>query len=147
MSSATKTDIVQKALLLSSSGKMLLLRRSETDKRRPLQWDLPGGLLEKDEALETGVKREIKEEAGIEADIKAIIFAKTEVSVWEQNGVPQKCNTVRLYYVAEAPNETVTLSHEHDDFCWVSLEEALELLEYPRHKAVLEHILQNGIEL
>lgn len=143
----TKTEVIQKAILLSPSGKMLLLKRSGTDKRRPLQWDLPGGLLENAEALETGVKREIAEEAGIEAQIKGIIYTKTEISEWEEGGVPQKSNTIRVYYVASAPEETVTISHEHCDFSWVSFEEALNLLEYPRHKAVLEHILQNSLEL
>lgn len=142
-----KTEVVQKAIVLSQERKMLLLRRSETDVRRPLQWDLPGGLLEDDEQLEDGVKREINEESGLTVDVAGIIYTKTEVAKWIENNVARSCNTVRIYYLARATSDQVELSFEHSEFCWVSLEEAFKLLEYPRHKVVLQHILDNSLEL
>ncbi len=142
-----KTEVVQKAVLISPKGKMLLLRRSASDERRPKQWDLVGGLLEEGESYETGIKREILEESGLEAKSRSLVFAKTEASEWQQDGLKKSASTIRLYYVARVAETKVTLSFEHDDFLWASIEEALNLLEYPRHKAVLQYIIDNSIEL
>ena len=60
-----KTRIVQKAVVLNDAGEVLMLRRSKTDTRRPMQWDLPGGLREENEELLAGVEREITEETGL----------------------------------------------------------------------------------
>lgn len=124
---------------------MLLLRRSETDIRRPLQWDFPGGLLDDGETLEGGVVREIKEETNLDVDNVALIFGKTEVSDWTDEGGAHEVNTIRLYYTAKADSTDVKLSFEHSEFIWLELEKALEQLEYHRHKEVLKYILNNHI--
>jgi len=55
-------------LVFNKEGKILLMLRSELDKDEANCWDPPGGGLEKDEDIENGFLRELKEEAGILAE-------------------------------------------------------------------------------
>lgn len=143
-----KTDIVQKSLLFNSGGNILLLRRSDTDIRRPLQWDFPGGVLDPGETLEEGARREIKEESGIDVGTVSLFFARTEGAEWvTEKGDSSQRNVVRLYYAAHTDDDAVTISHEHSEYCWATFEQALKLLEYPRHKEVIKWVIDNKLEL
>lgn len=51
-------------LLTNSRGEYLLVERAINPKKG--FWDLPGGFLEDNENIETGARRELKEELGIE---------------------------------------------------------------------------------
>jgi 8-oxo-dGTP pyrophosphatase MutT (NUDIX family) len=146
--SELKTDIVLKTLVINSDGKLLLLRRSNTDTRRPLQWDLPGGKMDEGETLEQGAVREVKEEAGIHiTDQPMVVFSKAEVASWyDQNGHHGR-NVVRIYFAAHVDSSKVTLSYEHDQFVWVTLKDALDKIEYDRHKEVIQYILDNDLAL
>lgn len=141
-----KTDIVQKAVVFNAVGKMLALRRSKTDVRRPLQWDLPGGLLDPGESFVEGVTREIKEETGVEINEPKLVFSKTQVREWlEAAGVTHTNNCVFLFYVARAKTDQVSLSYEHSEYKWFTLEEALDEFEYPLHKELIEHVKKHKL--
>ncbi len=138
------TDIIEKAIILKGEGKMLLLRRSKTDTRRPLQWDLPGGLCEEGETLEEGVLREIVEETGLKVTGLRPIYTKSEIREWKTN----KKNAVFIFYKAYVVSDKeVVVSDEHDEFRWLSLKDALELLDYYLHKDLLNYILDNKLAL
>jgi 8-oxo-dGTP pyrophosphatase MutT (NUDIX family) len=143
-----KTDIVLKTLVINSEGKLLLLRRSETDTRRPLQWDLPGGMMDDGESLEHGAVREVKEESGIEiTDQPSVVFSKAEVASWDDQNGHHGRNVIRIYFVAHVGSPEITLSYEHDNYEWVSFEEALNHIVYDRHKEVIQYISDNKIDL
>ena len=143
-----KTDIVLKTFVLNSEGKILLLRRSESDTRRPLQWDLPGGMMDDGETLEQGAVREVKEESGAEiTEQPRVIFSKAEVASWDDQNGHHGRNVIRIYFIAHVESPEVTLSYEHDKFEWVTFEEALNYIVYDRHKEVVQYILDNKIEL
>ncbi len=55
-------------VLVVKDGKLLLGRRKNTSGEG--DWGLPGGHLEKDEKMEDGARRELREETGLEADLK-----------------------------------------------------------------------------
>jgi ADP-ribose pyrophosphatase YjhB (NUDIX family) len=54
------------AVIVDDAGRVLLIRRGG----EPLKghWSLPGGLLELGESLTNGVKREVREETGLEVE-------------------------------------------------------------------------------
>lgn len=126
---------------------MLLLRRSDSDNRRPLQWDFPGGVLDEGETLEQGTLREILEESGLVAESPKVIFAKAEVSRWSKEGQAREANVVRVYYTAKCDSSDVSLSYEHSEFAWVDMNQAIEMLEYPRHKEVVRYLVENKVDL
>ncbi len=54
--------------LIENNNQILCAQRSE-NMSLPLKWEFPGGKLEKDETLEDCLKREIKEELGLNVKI------------------------------------------------------------------------------
>jgi 8-oxo-dGTP pyrophosphatase MutT (NUDIX family) len=140
-----RSIVVQKAVITTKTGKILLLRRSKSDVRRPLQWDLPGGLLEKGEELITSIKRETKEEAGLEIEDMKLVFAKTEVRTWKDHEGDYTDSVTFLFYHAETTDDTIALSYEHDQFQWVSPEQVVEQFEYDLHKQAMTYILANNL--
>ncbi|CAN5332257.1 NUDIX domain-containing protein [soil metagenome] len=129
------TKVVAKAILQAPDGNILLLRRSATDTRRPLEWDLPGGNVEDEEDYHAACVREIDEETGIIMDSKELHLAYTTTEYFEEHG-----NVCWLFFVAQTDKTEIALSAEHDQSMWVSLDEAIKAIEYPRQKVALQHI-------
>lgn len=114
-------EIVSKVIVWNEDDKLLVLRRSKTDPRRPLTWDFPGGVVEPNEDPRTAARRETSEESGIEVqDLLAV-----DVVSASGNGY------LTIIFEAKAPNQTVTLSWEHDKYTWVTAAE-LEELDIPQ---------------
>lgn len=139
------TRIIAKAVIFLPNGEALALRRSRTDVRRPLQWDLPGGYCDQGEEPDQAVVREIQEEAGLNVSSVKLRFATTEVRKWVNNDGEKTENVVFLFYVGQTNNKSVKLSHEHSEFKWMGLATAIEEFEYPLHKRVLKHLLDNKL--
>ncbi len=140
-----RTKVVQKAVVLGSDGKVLILRRSQTDTRRPLQWDLPGGVREDGEELIAGVVREITEETGLSVTQPEPIYARSEVREWEDKDGGHKDNVLFIFYIAETNGTDIALSFEHDQYDWVTLDEAIDRQEYYLQKELLEYIRDNQL--
>jgi 8-oxo-dGTP diphosphatase len=56
------------AALIEREGCLLICRRKATDPH-PLKWEFPGGKAEPEESLSGALRRELREELGIEAEI------------------------------------------------------------------------------
>lgn len=141
-------DLVAKGLVSDGAGNILLLKRSNSDSRRPNQWDLPGGHVDEGEEPSQAVIREIKEESGLDATLQHLLYAKTELVKWEENDSKEVASNVTWQYFSCVANQKeVTLSHEHSDYCWVSLTEAMRIVEYHRHQEVLKHVVDNQLEI
>lgn len=138
-----KTDIIQKAIVLNEADEMLILRRSETDERRPLQWDLPGGMLEDGEEMIYGVEREIAEESGLSVSGTRVIFSNSIPKVWATG----QANIVRIYYGAHTKTTAVTLSTEHSEYRWLSIQDAINCIEYNLHRELLQYVIDNKLVL
>jgi ADP-ribose pyrophosphatase YjhB (NUDIX family) len=91
-------------------GRMLLMKRA----RPPLTYAPPGGHLEIHEDPIEGIRREMREETGLEITILGVAGA------WFgsiDNGRPP---LLGIDYFAETKSNAVTLSDEHVNFVWVS---------------------------
>ncbi|RCK75317.1 MAG: Nudix hydrolase family protein [Candidatus Ozemobacter sibiricus] len=58
--------------LLHRDGELLLVRQRSLRSGRPF-WTLPGGLVEPDETLAEAVRRELREETGLDADPLGVV--------------------------------------------------------------------------
>lgn len=67
-----KTLVVTAGLIRGPKG-LLLAKRSKGDYKG--HWEFPGGKLEEDESPEECLKRELKEELGIEVQVEGIVDA------------------------------------------------------------------------
>ena len=121
-----KIGVSQKAIILNEDGKILAIRRSNTAPTRPLYWDLPGGILEEGEDKVEAIKREIKEETGLEVESISVISEGT----WHE----EDYSWTTTCYLAKPKTTNITLSYEHDEYKWVTKEEFKELKALPLHK-------------
>lgn len=115
-----KLQVGVKALIENSEGKYLFMRRSQTFERETeAHWDIPGGRIEPEEALSEGLGREISEETGLQLQGTPTLLAAQDIFVSSAD-----LHVVRLTYVAHATGE-LSLSDEHQEHTWMSIEQAL----------------------
>ena len=96
------------------ADEILIVQRSNND-TNPLKWEFPGGSVEEEGAEETA-RRELYEETGLEGEI----IEKSAEKEFTLNGRDFKFH-VFLTHVEE---KEVALSHEHEEYQWIKLEEA-----------------------
>lgn len=131
------TRVVAKVVLLAPDGETLLLRRSASDTRRPLEWDLAGGSVDDGEDFVAAAVRETEEEAGITIDPTTVHLSYTMAAETE------KGNVCWLFFVCPLDQKPpVTISHEHDQYQWLPFAEAVKSINYKRQQLALAHIQQ-----
>ena len=131
MTDTLRHEIVITAIIVKD-GKYLITRRSPSKKRFPSMWTVPGGRLETSDyihlpketehywynVLEKVLRREVKEEVGLEIDN---IDYVTSLATVHQDGAP----SLVISCMADYMGGEVTLQEEEtDQHAWVSLEEA-----------------------
>lgn len=62
------------ALILSDGGRRVLVQQRPSGKHRALLWEFPGGKVEGDESDERALRREAREELGVELEVGAERF-------------------------------------------------------------------------
>ena len=129
-----KYFVAAKAVVLDEEGRMLTLLRGQTAPANPLHWDLPGGIVEYGEDLETCVVRETQEEAAIAIDSLRVFHA-----VARMNSIGEFWTTI--FYAARAASLDVRISWEHDEFRWIVPEEFLDLKISARQREAVQLLL------
>ena len=138
--------LFQKTVVRHIDGTYLILRRSGTDTHKPFEWDLPGGMLDRGEALESGAMREIVEEVGDGLAIVKFLPRFTENTMTEIKG--EKYNYLKIIYVAQATRKDVVLSYEHDLFEWVDAPEFIKrFASQPRYHKAVRYIIDNKLDV
>lgn len=97
------------ALVRNRSGETLILKRGD-------KWTLPGGRLENDQSPAEGLKREIREETGLED-----ILVKDVLDV----GLSESGETFLVTFECESNKVSeIQLSPEHSEYAWITKENA-----------------------
>ena len=112
------------ALIKNLNGdKFLILKRSENEIAYPSKWSFTGGKLEKGENILQTLKREIKEEVGLDIeDYKEYLKDYTFIR-------PDGHNVIGFAFLVKAKNENVLLGEDFQDFKWVKPDE-LKVYDY-----------------
>ena len=99
-------------------------------------WDYVKGHIEKGETLEDTVRREAKEETGID-DLKFIEgFKEWFKYFFKHEG--KNIFKIVTFLLAETKTKDIKLSFEHLDYKWLPYEEALKQLTFDNARKVLE---------
>ncbi len=99
-------------------------------------WDLPKGHIEDGEKEIDTVRREVKEETGIE-DLKFVEGFKEEIKYFFNFQHKIISKTV-VFYLAETETKDVEISFEHIDYEWLLYEKAIKQLTFENAKQVLK---------
>lgn len=99
-------------------------------------WDFPKGHIERGEKEIETVKREVKEETGLE-DIKFVEGFKEWVKYFFRFQGKTVFKIV-TFYLVETKNKNVKISFEHIGYTWLPYEEALNQLKFKNAKRILK---------
>jgi ADP-ribose pyrophosphatase YjhB (NUDIX family) len=95
-------------------NKVLLLKRNEEPFKG--MWDFVGGYMQADELPEEALRREIKEELGVDATL-TYIKPMYGSAVWKDEAYP----ILSHFYLVELIGD-ITLNDENSDYCWMPLD-------------------------
>jgi len=106
--------IAVKSFIVVKESKVLLIKRRPNDVHKPSQWEIPGGRLDIGEDPFEGLKRETREETGLDIEIE------TPVDVHHFTRDDGQVITM-IIFLCRPLNQEVKLSEEHTDYKWVDL--------------------------
>lgn len=98
---------VAKVVIVNKNREVLFLLRGATAPNRPLTWDLPGGIIEKNETDLQAAIREAYEETKIKLTKPHEIM--THKMLWGNKWI---------YFYRQLESAKVELSWEHDKYVW-----------------------------
>lgn len=120
----------------SSSEFLLLMNRRG-------YWGFPQGHKERGESEVQTLIREVREETGLkDIEIQSYI-GEIRYSYFKGNGMKSE-KEVRFYF-ATTPTKQVKISSEHADFRWVSLSDALNMIDHAKLKLILTRGHRKGL--
>lgn len=100
---------------LHNQGKVLAIKRAETETFLPGYFEMPGGKIDFGEDPELALKREYEEEAGLKINVGKPFRTFAYVS----NGGDR--HTVEIVYLASlaTENQDIVLGKDHTEFYWL----------------------------
>lgn len=113
-------EVAVKGIVLKEDGKILVIKRSEKEDVFKDLWDTPGGEIEFGENLKQALKREIKEEVGMEVEV---LFPINTWSFFRN----KRTYVVGITFLCKPRSKDVSLSGEHKEYKWVCEEEVDKL--------------------
>jgi nucleoside triphosphatase len=125
------------AALIAHEKKVLLVR---THKWSGL-WGVPGGKIDYGEDALTALKREMREEVGLE--IRDMVYAFYS-DIVEDPKFYKPAHFLSLEFVAYSDSSEVIPNEEIAEFAWLSVEEAIRYPINPYTKRLLLWCIENG---
>ena len=104
-----------------------------------MRWQLPKGIVDPGETPEVTAVREVREEAGIETDLLALIET---IEYWYRAvkyGKPVRYHKFVHFYLLEYRSGDVSdHDHEVEEARWVGFDKAIEILAFESERRVVE---------
>lgn len=98
--------------------------------------DFPKGHLENGESDVVAMRREIKEETGLD-DLKLVSGFRETIKYFFVIG-EKKIFKIVTYYLAKTKTKEIKISPEHTGYTWLQFEEALKALSFANAKNILK---------
>ena len=95
---------VAKVVIIDNNERVLFLKRSDYVDKFAGEWDLPGGHIQVGEELIAGLKREVKEETGLDVDNCKFV---------------DKLENIK-FFMCDYTDKAIKISHEHTSFRFFS---------------------------
>lgn len=108
-----KTVVLASAVIQDKEGRVILLRRNSKNKTFKGCWQFPEGKMEFGEGPEQALKREIKEELGLDILEQHLLF--TDTSSFSIS--TKKYSLIRIVFKVRYKGN-ISLDDEHDKYKW-----------------------------
>ncbi len=139
-----------RALVLDPHERVLLVRYVNPDTGQDL-WTTPGGGIDRGESLEEAVRRELREELGLDADLGPVVWTRREVYPWAGTTYDQREQFVLVRTREFEPDpeigENGLLAEDVHELRWWTLPEleSSDAIVYPTRLAhFLRRLLESG---
>ena len=120
-----KKKEIASVICVNDDQKILILRRSKTDKHKADFWDLPGGHIDpSDDSLEAGAARELQEEAGLKTSTGDLMYVTRRELHRATRYTFVTTNWTGAVQLKPNPKTDIL---EHDDHKWATIEEIKDL--------------------
>jgi ADP-ribose pyrophosphatase YjhB (NUDIX family) len=117
------------AAIVRDDGRVLAIRRRDNGR-----WEPPGGILELDETIEDGLKREVHEETGLDVEIDRLTGVYKNMS----RGI------VALVFRCHILHGTPRSTAEASDTAWLSADEARERMSEAFAVRLIDALMNAG---
>ncbi|MBI4090311.1 MAG: NUDIX domain-containing protein [Candidatus Kerfeldbacteria bacterium] len=116
MNGVNKLFVATKAFIIFDS-KVLILKESSKyqDGTNVDKFDVCGGRLQPGERFDEGLRREVKEETGLEVSVGKPFF----VNEWRPVVQGEQWQIVGVFFECRANSNEVRLSSDHDAYQWI----------------------------
>lgn len=119
-------QITSVIVVLKCQDNFLLVQRSENDDIFPGKWQNMGGKIELGETVEKAIKREVKEEIGLEVKSHPVFLQSYS---WKKDDdSPVRLGLIFLINLEGKPDRyKIQLDEELSNYAWVDIKEASEM--------------------
>jgi 8-oxo-dGTP pyrophosphatase MutT (NUDIX family) len=125
-----------KVIIKNRNGLYLFIKRSKIlPGHNKHSWDIPGGRIYVEEHLIDALRRELHEELGVD-----LVGTPTLINAQDIFVPTKDLHVVRLTYLHNMEEGVITLSDEHLEYKWLSINDVLQLTVEPFLKETLDLI-------
>ena len=120
-----RTTVV--ALIYNNQGEYLLCKKPKGRGVFPGQWALVGGGIDERETMKDALRREVREEVGLEIDEIKPLYFRDDIQPKYLDG--KKLDDIYMIYLlfsCKALSNDVVLDEEHEKYEWVSKDKVKE---------------------
>ncbi len=136
-----QSRVIVVGLVRNDRDELLLTRMSDDRGVFPGQWGLTGGGIEPGERMEDALRREIREEVGLEIDsIRPAFFKDGEYEKTFPDGSKESIYMIFLLFHCRAVGQEVTLNAEFSEHAWVSDDRLFDYALNPETRRTFEQL-------
>lgn len=112
-----KLFVGAKALIKNHDGKVLIVKEagSYEEGSNIGRFDIVGGRIEPEEPILEGLKREVKEESGLDIEVLNVLDVSENYPIIKT----EKVHIIRVTYLCQSSTGDVVLSEDHDSYEWI----------------------------
>jgi len=135
--------VIAVPLIANSAGEYLLCKMPSDRGAYPGQWALPGGGLEPGETMEEALRRETREELGLELTaVEPLLFKDAVREKLYPDGRRETLYMIFLVFRCRAAGAAVRLNDEFEAYAWASPE---ALASYDLNEATVDTLARAGL--
>jgi nucleoside triphosphatase len=135
--------VIAVGVIQNERGEYLICRKPHNRGVFPGQWALPGGGVELGERMEEALRREMREEVGLEiCEIRPLLFKDGQYPKLSPDGSRQSIYMIFLVFACRAVSEQVRVGEEFEIYAWVRGE---ELASYDLNPETRDTFIRLGV--